>query len=371
MTSNKTAFAVGLFVIIGLALAIVAIIWLGMSNYFDKGRYYVAFFDESVQGLDKDSPVKYRGVSIGRVHSVRVAPDATLIEVVLSIEQKMNLESDMVAQLKSVGITGIMFIEIDRKKEGEPDYLNPITFKPEYPIVKTRASGMKMFMDGMDDILQVINQLDTKGISEKLKSSVDIITQMIEDAQLKDLASDIKRMLTKTDAILDVDKWHGMMDSLEKTSISLNTLIVNANQPVANIDKAITTLSANLTQTLANINKSINTLSANANKTVTNVNNIVADMDKIIAGNEKDVTQVITGLKDSVKNADVLLEDSSKLIRGLDLKLSDLQRHLIVTLQQLEKTSENLNRFSDNIAGQPSQLIFGEPVPSKEADYKK
>ena len=371
MTSNKTAFAVGLFVIIGLALAIVAIIWLGMSNYFDKGRYYVAFFNESVQGLDKDSPVKYRGVSIGRVQSVRVAPDATLIEVVLSIEQDVNLESDMVAQLKSVGITGIMFIEIDRKKEGEPDYLYPITFETEYPIVKTRPSGMKMFMDGMDGILQIINQLDTKGISDKFKSSVDTITGMIEDAQLKDLASDIKRLLTKSDAILDVEKWNRMMDSIEKTSGSLNTLMVNANQPVANINKAVTTLSANLNRSIVNIDKAITALSANANKTVTNFNEIVSDIDKIVAGNEKDVTKVVTGLKDSVKNADTVLQESAKLIKGLDSKLSDLQRHLIVMLQQLEKTSENLNRFSDNIAGQPSQLIFGEPVPSKEADYKK
>ena len=121
MTTNKTAFAVGLFIIAGIGIAITAIIWLGMSNYFETGQNHVAFFDESVQGLDKDSPVKYRGVSIGRVQSVGVAPDGTLIQVVLTIEDDLKVESDMYAQLKSVGITGIMFIEIDRKKEGDPD----------------------------------------------------------------------------------------------------------------------------------------------------------------------------------------------------------------------------------------------------------
>jgi hypothetical protein len=71
----------------------------------------VTYFDESVQGLDKDSPVKYRGVSIGRVENINVAPDAALIQVVLKIES--GLESgidDIVARLKSVGITGIMFV---------------------------------------------------------------------------------------------------------------------------------------------------------------------------------------------------------------------------------------------------------------------
>ena len=119
MASIKTKFTVGLFVAIGLAIAIVAIIWLGMSNYLQKGQFYSAYFDESVQGLDKDSPVKYRGVSIGRVHSISVAPDATLIQVILKIESGLKIEkdliSDLVARLKSVGITGIMFVELERK----------------------------------------------------------------------------------------------------------------------------------------------------------------------------------------------------------------------------------------------------------------
>ena len=45
MASIKTKFTVGLFVAIGLAIAIVAIIWLGMSNYLQKGQFYSAYFD--------------------------------------------------------------------------------------------------------------------------------------------------------------------------------------------------------------------------------------------------------------------------------------------------------------------------------------
>ncbi|OQX10075.1 MAG: hypothetical protein BWK80_46115 [Desulfobacteraceae bacterium IS3] len=170
MASNKTAFAVGLFMTAGLAVAVTAVIWLGMSDYFEKGRMYVSYFDESVQGLDKDSPVKYRGVAIGRVKSVGLAPDATLIEVVMTIERDVKLETDMFAQLKSVGITGIMFIEIDRKKEGDPDFRQAISFRSKYPVIATKPSGVKMFMDGMDEVLKLIAELDTKGISGKART---------------------------------------------------------------------------------------------------------------------------------------------------------------------------------------------------------
>ncbi|MCP4374225.1 MAG: MCE family protein, partial [Deltaproteobacteria bacterium] len=135
MISLKTKFAVGLFVIIGLLISFVSILWLGMSHYFEKGQYYVAFFDESVQGLDKDSPVKYRGVSIGRVKSISAAPDHTLIQVILKMETEFKPAKELIAQLKSVGITGIMFIELDRKKKSDQEISLQLELLSDYPVI--------------------------------------------------------------------------------------------------------------------------------------------------------------------------------------------------------------------------------------------
>ena len=111
MASQRTKYTVGLFLIFGIGIALLAFIWLGMSRFLQKGHYYATYFNESVQGLDKDAPVKYRGVSIGRVDSIEVAPDARLIEVILKIETGQKLDNDIVAQLSPVGITGGMIIE--------------------------------------------------------------------------------------------------------------------------------------------------------------------------------------------------------------------------------------------------------------------
>ncbi len=46
---------------LGLVIIVVAIIWVGATKYFEKGNKYVSYFDESVQGLQQDSIVKYRG----------------------------------------------------------------------------------------------------------------------------------------------------------------------------------------------------------------------------------------------------------------------------------------------------------------------
>ena len=61
MARQKTNLIIGLFVILGVVMGVVAIIWVGATSYFQKGATYVSYFDESVQGLQLNSAVKFRG----------------------------------------------------------------------------------------------------------------------------------------------------------------------------------------------------------------------------------------------------------------------------------------------------------------------
>lgn len=238
MASIKTKFNVGLFVMLGVFIAVIAIMWLGISHYFEKGKLYAAYFDESVQGLNKDSPVKYRGVTIGRVDSIGVAPDATLIEVVMKIETDLKPGNNLVAQLKSVGITGIMFVELDNKKDDEKDYSPEINFPSKYLVIATKPSDIKLYMEGFSKILQEINSLDL-------------------NASLK--------------------KWDSALIAVEKAGNSFNELSQNADNTISN-----------------------------------------------------------------------------------------LQVHLLTTMQNFERASTHLNETVERISDQPSRLIFSEPPPSKK-----
>jgi phospholipid/cholesterol/gamma-HCH transport system substrate-binding protein len=331
MASIKTKFTVGLFVIIGFAIAVVAIIWVGKSHYLEEGQYYVAYFDESVQGLEKDSPVKYRGVSIGRVDHIGVAPDASLIKVVLKIESGLKLEdhiNDIVARLKSVGITGIMFIELERKKDDEPDFSPEITFPSEFPVIATKASHISKIIKGIDNVLNQINALDLKGITSRFKATLDTMNKTIEDAEIEKISSDIKSSLNKVEKVLDIKRWNKIMESFSQASSSFNSFSVNADKTVGKIDT-------------------------------------------IVEENKKEFTEAISSFKHTMKNANILMDNGAGLIKNADVKLTILQRQLFITLQNLEKASYNLNKLLELISDQPSQLIFGEPPSEKNVEMVK
>ena len=115
MAKKTSNFLIGLFVVMGVLIGAVLIVWLSASKYFQKGPVYAAYFNESVQGLQMDSAVKYRGVDVGNVEKIRVAPDNKLIEILMKINLKGENTKELVAQLKSAGITGLVFIELDQK----------------------------------------------------------------------------------------------------------------------------------------------------------------------------------------------------------------------------------------------------------------
>ena len=95
MARQKTNLTIGLFVILGVIMGVVAIIWVGATSYFQKGTTYVSYFDESVQGLQLNSAVKFRGVDVGLVETIRVAPDNRNIGVVMKVNMREELEQKL------------------------------------------------------------------------------------------------------------------------------------------------------------------------------------------------------------------------------------------------------------------------------------
>ncbi len=192
MAGKTSKFMVGLFVIVGVVCAVIIIIWVGATKYFEKGNMYVTYFDESVQGLQADSTVKYRGVEVGRVAKIRVAPDNRLIAVVMKVNLKDDLPKNTVSQLKVAGITGMVFVELDRRKPDEPDQSPRLHFPSEYPVIPSRPSEVQKILAGVNVMVEKFNQVDFKGISEQLKSTASEIEVFFKGKKMEAILANLE-----------------------------------------------------------------------------------------------------------------------------------------------------------------------------------
>ena len=325
MASQKTKFAVGLFLVGGISVALVALIWLGVTRFFEKGHFYVTYFNESVQGLEKDGPVKYRGVTIGRVESISVAPDSKLIKVVLNVESGMVLDANIVAQLKNVGITGSMFVELDQRKKGEPDQSPPLSFPSEYPIVASKPAEISQLLRGLDEVLNKVKALDLEGIVSKIQLNLDLIENKIRQADVEGISQRVQVTLDSIKQVMDKQRWDEILQSLQEA-----------------LDSANSTFS-------------------HADKTFAQAEAILVDKGAVIRA-------ALEEFREAVRNANEFMEKASSLAGGTEDTLSEMRGHLVTTARNLETASETLNRILEIVAEQPSQILFGEPPPARKVE---
>jgi len=309
MIRQVSSRALGLFVTLGIVLGIAVIIWIGASKYFEKGDRYVTYFDESVQGLQRDSAVKYRGVDVGRIENIRVAPDNRLIEVVMKINLKEDVEKNSVAYLRVAGITGIVFIELDRREEHEPDLSPKLDFASQYPIIPSRPSQIRQIFSGIDDIIEKIKQLDLEDIAKSVKATGKAAENLLGGPQMQKTLQNLESIST----------------SIDQTATRIEKIAASGN--------------------LEGILDDTRTALAEARSLIITTRNELSAL-KLVDTAEK----------------------TNRVVDNLSRTSRTTARDLQTMSDNLKRTSETLERLVDRLEANPSDLLFSSPPPEGRPD---
>jgi phospholipid/cholesterol/gamma-HCH transport system substrate-binding protein len=112
---------VGFFVLLSIVLIFVFVIWLIKPTDKEDLTSFRIYFTESVSGLNIDSPVKYRGVTIGKVTKMSINQEnIEEIQVDISVYSDTPIKTDTVAKLKAQGITGLNYIDLSQGSKSAP-----------------------------------------------------------------------------------------------------------------------------------------------------------------------------------------------------------------------------------------------------------
>lgn len=237
MARKSTNFILGLFVILGFILAVAAIIWVGASSFFQKGQRYISYFDESVEGLQADSSVKYRGVDVGRVEQIQVAPDNKLVGVVMKINLRGDLPKTTIAQLRTAGITGVKFIGLDRPTPEERALSPKIDFPAEYPIIPTRPSEIQRLLAAANVILEKFQQIDTKGISDQVVLTTKAMQNFLQGKEMTGIlvklhgtAGNLDRLTGRLDEKVSAKKLDEILGGTRDSIKAINGLLASVKK---------------------------------------------------------------------------------------------------------------------------------------------
>jgi phospholipid/cholesterol/gamma-HCH transport system substrate-binding protein len=271
-------FKLGLLVLAALAALVIAALALGLRGLGAAIVDYHTYFDESVQGLDIGASVKYRGVRIGSVSSIAVAPDNRHVAVDLALiadeAERLGLADANPAlrtQLSSQGLTGVKFVEIDFT---DPAANSPpeLPFPPGPRYVPARTSTIKGLEESLAGVGQRLPELvdhavstltKLEGILDELRDErvprriadatagvgaavADIrrLAQHLDRARLGDRAAAslgrIDAVTARLTAALDqVGGEHGLIASARRATDAIGNLGAGATGSTAELERAL------------------------------------------------------------------------------------------------------------------------------------
>ncbi len=252
---------IGVFVVGGLVLVLLAVILFGSGKFLRKTVVYVMYFEGSVKGLSVGSPVVFRGVKIGSVKDVELQFDVKDFKVLIPVYVEVDpgkikattgapedgeymdglIRRGLRAQLELQSIvTGQLMINVDFFANKPVKLVGMDTKYREIPTVSSpldellRAAQELPLKDLFDRALRAIEGLEKVVNSPKVSSSLDELSESLKES---------RKILAKIDKEIDP-----VLTSIKGTVDSVQRIAAKAETVPAQLDKTLVAAQSSLKQ---------------------------------------------------------------------------------------------------------------------------
>lgn len=271
---------VGAFVIGAFVLGLVAMLAFGGVSFFSKPQRFVVYFDESIHGLDLGSPVKLRGVRIGRVAGLNVRYDAEANRSVVAVVCELNrdmmtdgggaqldvssreelqklVDRGLRAQLGVLGLaTGLLFVELNFVDPLE-DPAPPAEPGAGYLVVPPMPSALSEYQANFSEILNDMRRIDFSGISTEFKGLLVDTRKQLSGVDLKGAVAQWQKTGAQFEAL-------ATMPEFKETFANLNLAIADLRRVLGTIDAQVAPAGQELTATLVQARTALESFNATA-----------------------------------------------------------------------------------------------------------
>lgn len=219
--------------------------WLFQADVTRSMDVYEIVFDGSVAGLQEGSPVRYRGIPVGRVGRIRIDPDnIQQVLALVELEPQTPVKEDTEAVLEMQGITGIAYVEL----EGGTNESPPLEAEPgePYPRIPSQPSALERVFETTPELLargvEVLSRLS--GLLDK--ETVESVSTTLSNVEtftsaLASQSDDMEALVTDAaSAARHIDQ---LSRELTTLTADLESLAANAEQEIASLgEETVATL---------------------------------------------------------------------------------------------------------------------------------
>jgi len=351
MSTTPSYFKIGLFCLVAVALGLGAVIALG-AGLFEPDRIPMeTYLDESAQGLEIGSPVKYRGVHVGDIEDIAFTynkyelekrpddrqpyvcievglfPDAFGSRGLPGIRHLLDqwVEMGLRARLRSQGVTGMAYLELDFM---DPEHYKPlpIDWQPRGYYIPSAPS------------LRVSLEESLVSMSKTLKN--------LEEANIESIGGHVDRLIKEVMKLFETAQPEKLRQRTDELLVELRELAARMHELLDRPDLEVI---------------------------ISDVSEISRDARSLLGSSRQNVTDAISALNKTAENVQAASEqlpqavsELNRALRRVNSMVGGRQEDIADILTNLRSISANLEQLTNNAKDYPAHLLFGEPPPVSE-----
>lgn len=335
MSEHKTHYRLGLFVLASLLISAGLMIGLGAKKWFTSYTMLETYFDESVQGIDLGSKIRYRGVVVGEVselgfshtHYEQEKPVKDRYQYVMV---QAKIKSDVFGDPKIAtpdqatlnegiarglrikitpqGLTGTSYLEIDFAESGQNQIL-PIDWKPKNLYIPSTKSTVKQFVNAFQDTMGRLQRVDIEASLTRLNRVLETTERKIEAIPMERIGQNVERFSNEL-AHAPVGKLASEASALvaeaRESNRHLNKLL--ADPALASAPADIAASARRARELLEN---------PELNQTVARLNQSLGRIDRLLTSRDQEISTLVDNLNEISANLKALSESAQRHPAGL------------------------------------------------------
>ena len=294
------------------AVLILGVLWLASGgNLQKKYDLYQAIVSESVAGLNLNAPVKYNGVDVGKVQNIQLDPEnPERVQLLFAIERGTPIKVDTVAVLKTQGLTGIAYVELDGGAKNAAPLV--ATGQQKHPIIQTKPSlstrlenMLTTLLTKLDNTTSNIDSLLSRENQEAFKSilaDIAIISKTIASHKAEIDTGIVNAARAADNTARATQKLNPIVDKIEPVIDELNMTIAQINRSALAIEKAgneAAIASTSAGKTVASVGANIDRYSTETlpevQRLLAELNELSTSLKRLIEQTERDPASLLRG----------------------------------------------------------------------------
>jgi phospholipid/cholesterol/gamma-HCH transport system substrate-binding protein len=231
METKANYVMIGAATVIGVVLIMLFAMWISTGTFRRGFNTYDVVFDDPVRGLTEGGEVRFNGIKVGEVDSLRIDPDNTNRVIArVRVSADVPVRTDSEARLEPIGLTGVTLIQLSPGRS-DTQLLRP-SFAGPPPRIRGRGSQIDVLVERSEDI--------ALRASEAMAAVRDLLT----DENIARVTATLDNLETVSNQLADR---RGVINSSGEAAREIATLARQMQRDLAQLDQVV----ANLNQATA------------------------------------------------------------------------------------------------------------------------